>query len=92
MRGAAGKVPDHDGPRALAFAALAAACLLIPVVGEYLAAPVGLLAVILGLREVGRYDQGLSSSLLPATLATTLGLAVLVICLLLFWMGLDPGA
>lgn len=61
------------GDYALAFGIAATACVLIPVIGDALSAPVAVLAIIFGLIGIRRWDDGRSHRVLPAAVGAALG-------------------
>jgi hypothetical protein len=61
------------GDLSLAFGLIALLCALIPVIGDVLAVPPGLAAVVLGYLGVSRHDRGLEHRALPAYVGAGLG-------------------
>lgn len=61
------------GDYALTFGLAAVACAAIPVIGDVIAAPVAVLAIVLGLIGIWRWDEGLAPKVLPAAAGASLG-------------------
>lgn len=61
------------GEYALAFGLIAVACVLIPVIGDVLSAPVAVAAVSFGLIGIWRWDEGRAQRVLPAAVGAALG-------------------
>ncbi|WP_114853854.1 hypothetical protein [Brachybacterium sp. YJGR34] len=72
------------GEYSLALGLGAIVCSLIPVIGDAIAAPLAIAAVVLGVVGIHRYDAGRSSRVLLAALGTALGaIALFLIALML---------
>ncbi|MCX4672658.1 hypothetical protein OG453_39470 [Streptomyces sp. NBC_01381] len=56
----------------------------IPVLGDFVAAPLGLLALVLGALGVWKNERGLATNFGPSLIGATLGALALLIVLLLF--------
>ncbi|MFD3373761.1 MULTISPECIES: hypothetical protein [unclassified Streptomyces] len=56
----------------------------IPVVGDFVAAPLGLLALLLGVLGVWNNERGLATNFGPSLIGATLGALALFIVLLMF--------
>lgn len=79
------------GDYALTFGLAAVACVLIPVIGDVVAAPVAVLAVVFGGIGISRYDAGLAPKVLPAAVGTGLGaLSLFLVVLMLIVTGFSP--
>lgn len=61
------------GDYALIFGLIAVTCVLIPVIGDALSAPVAVLAVSFGLIGIWRWDEGRAQRVLPAAVGVALG-------------------
>lgn len=61
------------GDYSLTFGLAAVACVLIPVIGDALSAPVAIAAITLGLVGIWRWDEGLAPTVLPAAAGASLG-------------------
>lgn len=72
------------GDYALTFGLAAVACALIPVIGDLIAAPVAVLAVVLGLVGIGHHDAGRAHRVLPAAVGAALGAVALFVVLVMF--------
>lgn len=57
---------DRLGERALAVGVAACVTALVPVIGEYIAAPAAALGITLGLVGIHRYEAGLAARIVPA--------------------------
>lgn len=67
------------GDLSLGFGIIALLCALVPVVGDVLAVPPGLAALVLGYLGVSRHDRGLEHRVLPAAFGAGLGVIALFI-------------
>ncbi|WP_193106272.1 hypothetical protein [Brachybacterium sp. FME24] len=72
------------GDYALTFGLAAVACALIPVIGDLIAAPVAVLAVVLGLIGISHHDSGRTHRVLPAAVGAALGAVALFVVLVMF--------
>lgn len=73
-----GRTPRAGG-YALGFGVLAVLCALIPVIGDIVAVPVAVLAIIVGAIGVGHYDAGRTPRLLPSAAGALLGAIALLL-------------
>ena len=80
---AAGPAPRAGG-YALSLGILAVLCALIPVIGDYFAVPIAVLAIVLGVIGVGHYDAGRAPRLLPSATGATLGAIALLLTTMSF--------
>lgn len=69
----------RSGGYALAFGLLAIACALIPVIGDLVAVPIAVVAVVCGVVGVGHYDAGRAPRMLPALAGAILGAVALLL-------------
>lgn len=67
------------GDLSLALGLIALLCALIPIIGDVLAMPPGLAAVVLGYAGVSRHDRGLEHRALPAYAGAALGAIALLL-------------
>lgn len=67
------------GDLSLALGLIALLCALIPIIGDVLAVPPGLAAVVLGYVGVSRHDRGLEHRALPAYAGAGLGAIALLL-------------
>ena len=67
------------GDLSLTLGLIALLCALIPVIGDVLAVPPGIAAVVLGYLGVSRHDRGLEHRALPAYTGAGLGTLALFI-------------
>lgn len=72
---------NHAGRYALTFGLLALACALIPVIGDLVAVPTAVIAVVCGVVGVGHYDAGRAPRMLSALTGAILGAVALLIVL-----------
>lgn len=74
---AAERPPDRRrytaGDYSLTFGLAAVACAAIPAIGDLVAAPVAVAAVVLGLVGIWRWDEGRAPKVLPAAAGASLG-------------------
>lgn len=71
--------PHRAGGYALILGLLAVLCALIPVIGDLVAAPAAVLAVVCGIVGVGHYDAGRAPRMLPSVVGATLGAIALLV-------------
>lgn len=69
----------RSGGYALVLGLLAVACALIPVIGDLVAVPVAVIAIICGVIGVGHYDAGRAPRMLPALVGAVLGAIALLV-------------
>lgn len=81
---AAGPRTHHAGRYALTCGLLAFACALIPVIGDLIAVPTAVIAVVCGAVGVGHYDAGRAPRMFPALAGAILGAVALLIVLVSF--------
>jgi len=67
------------GGYALTSGVLAVLCALVPVIGDLVAVPLALFAVVLGVIGVGHYDSGRAPRMLPSVLGALLGAIALLL-------------
>ncbi|HEX7353065.1 hypothetical protein [Brachybacterium sp.] len=89
LAGGHGADEDHSGEHhsrghraggyALVLGVLAVLCALIPVIGDLVAVPLALFAVVLGVIGVGHYDSGRAPRMLPSVLGALLGAIALLL-------------
>lgn len=74
---------NGPGDTSLPMGIIALVASVIPVIGDFIAAPVGLLAVILGVVGVRHSDRGLATNFGASLIGATLGtLAILIVVLM----------
>lgn len=75
--------PDGDGFGDRALAAGVAACLtaLVPVIGEFIAAPAAALGLTLGLIGIHRFEAGRAIRVVPAAVGTVLSACAALVVL-----------
>ncbi|QZY52369.1 hypothetical protein [Leucobacter tenebrionis] len=66
------------------FGIIAAACALIPIVGDFIAVPCAVLALGFGLLGIRRHETGRPAQVVRATIGTVLGLLALFVVGILF--------
>jgi hypothetical protein len=71
------------GEYSLTFGLAAVACALIPVIGDLIAAPVAVIALVLGFIGIGRHDAGVAPKVLPAAIGAALGALSLFLVVLM---------
>lgn len=76
---ASGGGSHRAGGYASAFGVLAVLCALIPVIGDLVAVPAAVLAIVYGILGVGHYDAGRAPRMLPAMVGALLGAVALLI-------------
>lgn len=74
-----GHSAHRSGAHALVLGLLALACALIPVIGDLVAMPVAIIAIVCGVIGVGHYDAGRTPRLLPALVGAVLGAIALLV-------------
>ena len=79
-----GHTKHRSGGYALLFGLLSLACALIPVIGDLVAVPAAIIAVVYGIVGVGHYDAGRAPRMLPALVGAILGAIALLIVVLGF--------
>ena len=88
--------PSQSAPRngpggaALLLGLIAVVFALIPIVGEFVAAPAALLAIVLGLVGLGRVDQGIATNGGQALAGSVLGVVAGFIVFLVMAATLGP--
>lgn len=87
--------PHHDddtsGRYALIFGIVAILCAFVPVVGDFVAAPTGVIAIVLGLIGIREHDSGRTSKIIRAAAGTILGAVALFTVVLMFIVARPPG-
>lgn len=71
--------PGSWGVWSLAASIVSLALLLIPMIGDIVALPFGLAAVLLGLVSVRRHDRGVADRAVRGTIGAALGAVVLAV-------------
>lgn len=71
---------DHgrSGQQSLTAGAIALGAAFVPVVGDLIAVPAAVLAIVLGGVGLRHYEQGRTARVVPAILGTALGLAAVL--------------
>jgi membrane protein YqaA with SNARE-associated domain len=84
--------PRHDvGEWALSFGLVAAVCSFVPVIGDFVGIPAGLLAVVLGVVGIRRYERRLAAHVVSAVAGAAMGaLAILAAVTVLMVAELSP--
>ncbi|MGP4049942.1 hypothetical protein [Streptomyces sp. 2A115] len=83
--GPAGAAPRNGpGDTSLIMGIVALVGSFIPVIGDFVAAPLGLLALLLGVLGVWHNERGLATNFGPSLIGATLGALALLIVLLMF--------
>ncbi|MFC8665894.1 MULTISPECIES: hypothetical protein [Streptomyces] len=83
--GPSGAMPrNRPGDTSLTMGIVALVGSFIPVVGDFVAAPLGLLALLLGVLGVWNNERGLATNFGPSLIGATLGALALFIVLLMF--------
>ena len=67
------------GDHSLALGLAAVVCVAIPVVGDFIAVPAAVLAIVCGLIGIGHYDAGRTSRVTSAAAGAALGALALVV-------------
>ncbi|WP_411147469.1 hypothetical protein [Streptomyces sp. A30] len=75
---------NRPGDTSLTMGIVALAGSFIPVIGDFVAAPLGLLALLLGVLGVWNNERGLATNFGPSLIGATLGALALFIVLLMF--------
>lgn len=71
----------RSGGYALVFGLLSVICALVPVIGDLVAVPTAVIAVVCGFVGVSQYDAGRAPRMLPALVGAILGAVALLIVL-----------
>lgn len=74
------------GEVSLSMGIIALICSVIPIVGDFLAVPTGLLALVLGVVGVRRSERGVASNFGESLIGATLGTLALFVVLLMFFV------
>lgn len=83
--GPSGAVPrNRPGDTSLTMGIVALAGSFIPVIGDFVAAPLGFLALLLGVLGVWNNERGLATNFGPSLIGATLGALAIFIVLLMY--------
>lgn len=82
---------NGPGSTALVLGVVALVFAFVPIVGEFVAAPSALLAIVLGLVGLGRVEKGVATNGGQALAGSILGLAAGLILFLVFAATFDSG-
>lgn len=77
--------PHRAGRCALIAGAVALLCALIPVIGDLIAVPMAVLAIVCGIRGVGHHDAGRSPRMMPSVVGALLG-AIALLLVVVAWI------
>ncbi|MFD5972302.1 hypothetical protein [Streptomyces bacillaris] len=75
---------NRPGDTSLTLGVVALVGSFIPVIGDFAAAPLGILALLLGVLGVWNNERGLATNFGPSLIGATLGAMALFIVLLMF--------
>jgi hypothetical protein len=82
--------PNTPGDLSLPLGILALLCSFVPVLGEFLATPTGLAAIVLGVVGVLRNERGRATNYGQSLIGATLGIMALLIVLLMTAVTASP--
>lgn len=84
MTKAPGSGPYRSGGYALSFGVLAVLCALLPVIGDLIAVPLAVLAIVCGVVGVNHYDADRTPRMLPSLVGAVLGAVALLLLVVSF--------
>lgn len=75
---------ESAGDYALAFGSISILSTLIPTIGDFIAVPAAIVAVVCGVVGIRCHEAGLASKVIRATIGVLLGAAALLFVVLMF--------